>query len=73
MIGTPMTSGSKTFGKPEKYGLISIPVGETRRFPGITSEERGRIKRSAHNYNARTDMFFMTRFRDGVLYVTRLK
>lgn len=70
-----MTSGSKTFGKPERYGLASMRVGEVKAFPSVIKDtpEHGRIKRSAHNYNMRTDMTFMTRFRDGVLCVTRLK
>lgn len=61
-----MTSGSK-------YGLANIPVGETKRFYDVTPEEHGRIKRSAHNYNMRTDMYFTTKLREGVLYVTRLR
>ena len=63
-----MTSGFKT-----KYGLMDIPIGETKRFPGVTPEEHGRIKRSAHNYNLRTNAYFTTKFKDGVLYVTRLR
>ena len=68
-----MTSASKTFGKPERYGLAQMKIGDIKTFPGVTPEEHGRIKRSAHNYNARSNVRFMTRFRDGVLYVTRLK
>ena len=68
-----MTSGSKGFGIPERYGLSQLRAGETKSFPGVTKAEHERIKRSAHNYNARADMTFMTRFRDGVLYVTRVK
>lgn len=68
-----MTSGSKTFGKPERYGLTAMRVGEVKTFHDITKTEHERIKRSAHNYNSRTDMYFLTRSRDGVLYVTRVK
>lgn len=68
-----MTSGSKTFGKPDQYGLPDIPVGETKRFHNVTAELHVRIKRSAHNYNARTNMYFITRKAGGVLYVTRLR
>lgn len=56
-----------------KHGLANIPVGETKRFYDVTPEEHGRIKRSAHNYNMRTDMYFTTKLREGVLYVTRLR
>ena len=66
MNGDLMTSASK-------YGLADIPVGETKRFYDLTPEEIGKVKRSAHNYNERTDMFFTTRVREGVLYITRLR
>lgn len=56
-----------------KYGLIDMEVGHTKRFLDVTSEEHGRIKRSAHNYNLRTNAYFTTKFKDGVLYVTRLR
>ena len=56
-----------------KYGLGSMKVGETKTFHNLTSADHTRIKRSAHNYNARSNVRFMTRLRDGVLYVTRLK
>lgn len=52
---------------------MDIPIGETKRFPGVTREEHERIKRSAHNYNLRTSSYFTTKFKDGVLYVTRLR
>lgn len=56
-----------------RYYLTDIPVGETKRFPDVTPEEHGRIKRSAHNYNLRSTLYFTTKFKDGVLYVTRLR
>lgn len=56
-----------------KYGLADIPVGETKRFPDVTPDEHQKIKRSAHNYNERSNMYFTTKFKDGVLYVTRLR
>lgn len=65
--------GDKHLGKPAKYGLADIHVGETKRFFGLTPEEHGRIKRSAHNYNLRSHRYFATKMKDGVLYVTRLK
>ena len=58
---------------PNKYGLPSIPAGETKAFYDLTPAEIGKIKRSAHNYNDRSDMFFTTRVREGVLYITRLR
>ena len=68
-----MKSDSKVFGKPAKYGLAAMPVGETKRFESLTPEEITNVKRSAHNYNLRSSMYFATRFRDGVLYVTRIR
>lgn len=56
-----------------KYGLGSMKVGETKTFEGLTPTDHTRIKRSAHNYNSRSEVQFMTRFRDGALHVTRLK
>lgn len=68
-----MTSDSKVFGKPAKYGLAAMPVGETKRFEELTPEERTNVKRSAHNYNRRSSMYFATRLKEGVLYVTRIR
>lgn len=47
--------------------------GETKRFTDLSPQEHTRIKRSAHNYNVRSNMYFTTRFKDGVLFVTRIK
>jgi hypothetical protein len=70
MIGTPMTSGSK-FGR-SRYHLTDMQVGETREFK-VPNKVRDRIRRAAHNHNARTDMYFSTRCVDGVIYVTRIR
>ena len=67
-----MTSGSKTFGG-SKYYLQDMSVGETKKFSGLTPREKGNIRRSAHNFNARTNMYFTTRILDGVVYVTRIR
>ena len=56
-----------------KYGLADIPVGETKRFPDVTPDEHQKIKRSAHNYNERSSMYFLTRYHEDTLFVTRLK
>ena len=56
-----------------KYGLAEMSVGSTKSFHGLTPAERDKIKRSAHNYNIRTDMYFTTKLKDAVLYVTRLR
>lgn len=56
-----------------KYSLTDIQVGETKQFTAVSTDEQIRIKRSAHNYNLRTRLFFSTRVKDGVLYVTRIK
>lgn len=56
-----------------KYGLAEMSVGSTKPFHGLTPAERDKVKRSAHNYNERSNMFFTTRVREGVLYITRLR
>lgn len=56
-----------------KYGLEKLLVGRTKLFEGVTPEEHKKIKRSAHNYNIRTDMYFITRYHRGVVAVTRVK
>lgn len=56
-----------------KYGLGELQVGETKRFYSLSDVEIKRIRRSAHNYNLRADMHFITRNKDGVFYVTRLR
>jgi hypothetical protein len=64
---------TRQFGSPDKYGLPAIPVGEVKAFSNLTPVEHSRIKRSAHNYNARTGIYFVTKMLDGVLYVTRIR
>lgn len=56
-----------------RYYLDQIPVGGTQTFNPQSPEEHKRICRSAHNYNLRTPMYFSTRTKNGVLYVTRLR
>lgn len=71
MIGTPMTSGSK-FGR-SRYHLTDMQVGETAAFPNLDAAGKMRLRKAAHNHNARTDMYFSTRCVDGVIYVTRIR
>ena len=61
------------FRKSALYGLADMEVGATRAFTGLSPQELGRIRRSAHNYNTRTGMYFTTKLKDAVLYVTRLR
>jgi hypothetical protein len=64
----------RKFGKQPKYGLADMAVGETKAFPDMdTLEKRHLLRRSAHNYNLRSDMYFQTRSKDGVSYVTRVR
>lgn len=56
-----------------KYALAEIQPGESKEFYNLTPEEHNKIKRSAHNYNMRTDMYFITKFIDGALHVTRIR
>lgn len=64
----------RKFGRKPIYGLQDLEVGETKAFPGMdTMEKRHLLRRSAHNYNLRSDMYFQTRSKDGVSYVTRVR
>lgn len=54
------------------YNITSLDVGETKFFP-CEGKTCANIRKAAHNHNSRTDMYFSTRHRDGVLYVTRIR
>ena len=60
-----------SWGRANKYLLNELAVGETTTFYPESPQDHRRICRSAHSYNERTDMFFSTRSKDGVVYVTR--
>jgi hypothetical protein len=66
-----MTLGSEV--RKSKYGLNAMEVGDTRTFDAPTKEEQRRIRRAAHNRNARSKKYFMTRCKGGVLYITRVR
>ena len=53
------------------YNLMDIPVGETHLFPFTSKNEEMRIRKSAHNYNVRSDAYFSTRAKNGVIYPRR--
>lgn len=67
-----MTSDSKTFGK-SIYRLTVLSVGETKAFPCGSTAECNKIRKAAHNHNVRSGMYFTTRHKDGLLYVTRIR
>ena len=73
MNGQMMTSGSKLFGKKPVFDLASIPVGETKAYEGLEPRQREALQRSAHNYNSRADMYFVTRSMGDVVYVMRIR
>jgi hypothetical protein len=50
-----------------------MQVGETAAFPNLDAAGKMRLRKAAHNHNARTDMYFSTRCVDGVIYVTRIR
>ena len=58
--------------RPSVYNLTAIGVGETKFFP-CGPHDCAKIKKAAHNHNRRSDVYFTTRYHDGVLYVTRIK
>ena len=79
MTGTTMTSGSKPFGY-NAYGLMALEPGETKAYPCETKaypcetdRDATRVRKAAHNLNMRGTAYFTTRFKDDVLYVTRIR
>lgn len=60
------------FGKPPLYGLAALAIGEEVTLTGDKAL-LGRARRSAHNYNVRSDMHFLTRHVPEGLYVKRLR
>jgi hypothetical protein len=66
-----MTSGSNV--RKSKYGLNVMEVGDIRTFNAPTKEEQRRIRRAAHNRNARSKKYFITRCKGDVLYITRVR
>jgi hypothetical protein len=71
MNGVKMTSGSEV--RKSKYGLNAMEVGDIRTFNAPTKEEQKRIRRAAHNRNARSKKYFITRCKGDVLYITRVR
>lgn len=67
-----MSSDSKTFGR-NIYRFTDLGVGETKAFPCETELESRRVRKAAHNQNMRGLRYFTTRYKDGVLYVTRIR
>ena len=60
--------------RQSKYGLNELEVGESRAFPTPTPRDKKMLRRSAHNMNKRTTLYFMTRTtQPDVITVTRLK
>ena len=60
-----MTFGSDT--RKSKYPLGSMVVGEVYAHRAKTKEEQRLIRRAAHNRNIRTDKYFTTHAKDGVI------
>ena len=60
--------------RKSKYGLNEMAVGESRIFDTPTARDKKLLRRSAHNMNVRTDLYFMTRTKQpNTITVTRLK
>ena len=60
--------------RKSKYGLNEMEVGESRAFATPTPRDKKMLRRSAHNMNIRTDLYFMTRTtQPDTITVTRLK
>jgi hypothetical protein len=56
-----------------KYGLNQMQVGEVRKYHNLSERERGLLRRSAHNLNLRSSLYFTTRYREGVMTITRVR
>ena len=60
--------------RQSKYGLSAMEVGESRMYITPTARDKSLLRRSAHNMNVRTDMYFMTRTQQpDTITVTRIK
>lgn len=55
------------------YGMGSMEVGDIKEYPFKSPAEQIRICRAAYNYNGRGDKYFITRSKDGIVYVRRIK
>lgn len=71
MIGMKMTLGSEV--RRPKYPLSTMEVGEVYAHDAPTKEEQRRVRRAAHNRNARSKKYFITRCKGDVLYITRIR
>lgn len=60
--------------RKSKYGLGALEVGESRTFATPTAQDKRALRRSAHNMNKRTTLYFMTRTTEvGHITVTRMR
>lgn len=73
MNGNPMTSASKTFGRPPIYPLGPMAVGDRITLPAPTSADIKRIARNVSQYGLRNDRCYRCRTKDGVTTITRVR
>ena len=66
-----MTFGSDT--RKSKYKLNEMVVGEVKIFDTPTERDKDLIRRSAHNYNIRSERYYITRAMGDTIHVTRLR
>ena len=66
-----MTFGSNM--RKPKYPLSTMEVGEVYAHEATTKEEQRRVRRAAHNRNARSKKYFITRCKGDILYITRVR
>lgn len=59
--------------RKSKYPLGAMEVGAVYAHVAPTKEEQKRIRRAAHNRNIRSSMYFITRCKNGVVYITRIR
>jgi len=66
-----MTFGTDT--RKSKYGINAMQVGETRIFDTPTPRNKDLIRRAAHNQNARSGRYYITRAIGDTIHVTRIR
>jgi len=66
-----MTFGTDT--RKSKYGINAMELGETRVFDTPTPRDKDLIRRAAHNQNARSGRYYITRAIGDTIHVTRIR
>jgi len=66
-----MTFGTDT--RKSKYGINAMELNEVRVFDTPTPRNKDLIRRAAHNQNARSGRYYITRAIGDTIHVTRIR